>query len=172
MEQTIMIQSTSIAAYNKLIREGKLRGIQRMIFNVLAHDSKGEAGMTANEIANIIRITNLLPAKTQIDSIRPRFAEMQRRGLIEPKGERLCLVTQERAIIWVLTGEEPRKMDKRGSGQLKVLRQEIERLNGIVNQLQNINDSLKAKLSRWGRPSNANRAERNILENAIKNLFD
>ena len=51
---------------------------------------------TAGEIASVMAY--------QIDSVRPRFAELEREGVIHKSGEKMCEVTNMICHTWALGG--------------------------------------------------------------------
>lgn len=142
------MRQTSLEAYEAIKRSGLLRGLFVAVYGVLYEHGPLTAGETAKRIPG-----------HQLNSISPRFAELQRRGVIQPVGTRLCTVTGQNAIIWDVTANLPAKATM-PPARPEALRQTVTALRNQVQTLQTVIKQQKAQLARWGRPSNAYRANR------------
>lgn len=95
-----MIRQTSIEVYKQIEAEGLLSKrrfeIYRCVFN--------NGPLTQMEAA---RFTGLLD-----HSVTPRFAELERQGVITTVGERKCSITGRRVLIWDVTDRLPSKFEK------------------------------------------------------------
>ena len=64
--------------------------IRRKVLFVLKN--KGTYGATTDEVASLLNITIL--------SVRPRFSELRKKGLIEDSTERRMNESKHKAIVW------------------------------------------------------------------------
>jgi poly-gamma-glutamate capsule biosynthesis protein CapA/YwtB (metallophosphatase superfamily) len=88
--------STSSVAYHQ--SKKKRITISQLVVSYIASNPDETAG----EIASVIAY--------QIDSVRPRFAELERQGIIKKTGERICEVTNHVCHTWALGGEKKAKL--------------------------------------------------------------
>lgn len=96
-------RKTSREAFDAIQRGGLLTKLKLRVYAQLF----AFGPLTAGECAKVlIQATN---GRTQIDSIRPRFAQLKALGVIEEVGERICNVTGHKAILWDVTGNLPVK---------------------------------------------------------------
>jgi hypothetical protein len=153
------MRPTSIAAYNAIKANGLLRGLQWKVYNTLS----GYDAMTASEAAQWI------PGH-RINSINPRFAELQRKGVIRAVGERRCSVTGRQTVAWEITDQLPTVEERHTPGRTNALRRDLEaaitRLETLERDcktLQVENAAMKAKLKKWGRPKDVARREKKII---------
>lgn len=92
------MRKTSIESYQELVDSGRLKGVQAEIVRVLAEQG---VAMSAGEVASRLR-------SYQLDSVRPRFAELAKAGIVREAGERKCKVTGKQVIVWEFAnGVEP-----------------------------------------------------------------
>jgi hypothetical protein len=116
-----MTRQTSIEAYNKIRDEGLLGHLQFAVYAVL-----WERGpMTQGELWH-----DHFP-NAQRHSIAPRFAELHKRGVIAPVGERPCRVTGVNSLLWDVTAMLPQDPPPSQKG----LKDRVASLEKAVNQL-------------------------------------
>ena len=77
---------TSIEAYQAIKSSGRLKGLKLEAYRLVCYYGPG----TAREIG----------AKSLNDGLWKRFSELQKQGLIEEVGTRLCQWTGRNAIVW------------------------------------------------------------------------
>lgn len=159
-----MNRETSAKAYNIAVKSGKVHGLQLAVLELVCDCNEPP---TAGEI---IRDYKLRSPKTQMNSLSPRFAELERRGLIQPAGERCCSVTGQKAITWEPTGFEPSKCERKTVGELAQLRYDIEQLRYECAIKAIEIQSLKLRLEKWGRPPNVDRVDR-FKPETVQELF-
>ena len=92
-----MRTSTSLAAYNTLKTNGFLTGIQSKVYDALFNHGPLTQGEVWNEHLN----------DYQRHSIAPRFAELEKMGVIRTVGERKCALTGVMALEWDVTDHVP-----------------------------------------------------------------
>jgi len=92
------MRNTSAEAYAKIEDSGLLTGLRWSVYAHLFHHGP----LTAHEVASAL-------AGYQIDSIRPRFAELETLRVIEVVGERECSITEMKALVWDVTAYVPSK---------------------------------------------------------------
>ncbi len=97
-----MSRETSIAAYAMMIESGALGRLHGEVTKTIAYNGP----MTQMEC------TVAMGAKIQ-HSISPRFAELERLGVIHKVGTKICSVTGNLATLWDLTGRQPKMITKR-----------------------------------------------------------
>lgn len=116
-----MTESTSIEAYRKISKNGLLRGIKLL---VLKHLAESEEPMTAAEVAWAIQ-------EHQLDSVRPRFAQLHAKGVIRKSGKRICKITGMTSLTWELTGDMPMKPEPKKDYQSGMInnKKDLERIN-------------------------------------------
>ena len=153
------MRPTSIAAYNAIRQNGLLHGLQFLVYCKLAEYGP----MTASAVAEMI------PGH-RINSINPRFAELQRKGVVQAAGETLCPVTGRQTVAWEITDQLPTETERHTPGRTNALRRDLEsaitRLETLERDcktLQVENAAMKAKLRKWGRPKDVARREKKII---------
>lgn len=100
-----MIRDTSIQVYHQIKEEGLLSERRFQVYETLFHYGP----LTAGEIWN----WHLKATGAQLNSISPRTAELERRGVIKPVEERLCRVTGRTCIAWDVTSKLPIEPEKK-----------------------------------------------------------
>jgi hypothetical protein len=158
-----MIQLTSIASYDKLVRSGKVKGLRLAVVSVIA----GAPGpMTSGEVIKEVQTTR---PKTQMNSLSPRFAELEEMGVLEPAGERTCRVTGKLAIIWrFVCGPITIRPPREKQGRYEAMRREIMRLQKIIEEKDLEIQELKKRMSKWGRPSKTKQLEKMIKNRLLE----
>lgn len=96
-----MTRKTSIDAFVQIQREGLLSKRRFEVYFVLYHYGP----LTQNETSKLV-----MDASQR--SITPRFAELERSGVIEVVGKKLCNITGRRVTLWDVTASIPRKIKK------------------------------------------------------------
>ncbi len=92
-----MIQQTSIEAYHQIKEKGLLSKLRFEVYETLFfHGSMTQGECWKNHFPN-----------RQRHDVCPRFAELERRGVIRCVGERPCAVTGRNAMVWELTNRLP-----------------------------------------------------------------
>lgn len=90
--------NTSSISYEKFIASGKQRSIKEKIVQCII----AEPNQTAGEIGSVISALS--------HSVTPRFAELEREGVIHKSGQKICEVTSEVCCTWALGGvKKPQK---------------------------------------------------------------
>jgi|SRR5579864_4225274 len=119
-----MRTATSLAAYNTLKTNGFLTGLQSKVYDVLFNNGPLTQGETWDEH---------LP-ENQRHSIAPRFAELERMGVIRTVGERPCRLTGVAALEWDVTDHVPES--KPVKVPVKRLQDEIPVIIGLLVKLE------------------------------------
>lgn len=91
------MRHTSLEAYNTLHTKGFLTGLQAKVYDVLYNNGPLTQGEAWNEF---------LP-DYQRHSVDPRFAELQKMGVIQTLGYRPCRLTGQTCIEWDVTEHVP-----------------------------------------------------------------
>jgi hypothetical protein len=96
-----MTRETSIRVFNQIKEEGILCKRKLQVYQALFD----QGPLTQSEVINIFgtKLSN---------SIRPRFAELERMGAIQVTGERVCTVTGRMVLTWDVTKNMPVKVKK------------------------------------------------------------
>jgi hypothetical protein len=128
-----MIQETSLSAYRQIKENGLLSEMRFKVYDAIV--KYGPA--TAGEICHW-HLRNM-----QQHSITPRFAELQRLGVIKIAGKRECGVTGATAIVWESSGLTPNKIERKPtkteiiamqSKHIVALQAEVERLSNLAEK--------------------------------------
>jgi len=96
-----MIRDTSIESYNRIQSEGLLSKLRWAVYNHIFHNGPCTGPDTENKLGgsdNGGHFTN---------SITPRFAELERLGVIKSVGYRKSELTDHRQILWDVTRNIP-----------------------------------------------------------------
>jgi hypothetical protein len=95
-----MTRDTSIMAYNQIRESGLLTKLRWQVYECLfQHGPLGQ-----NEL-----LIELGTPHFKKDSIKPRFAELEKFGVIREVGKRPCRITGREVIIWDVTSNLPQK---------------------------------------------------------------
>lgn len=97
------MRKTSITTYNEIKKSGLLSNMRFYVYDLIYHNgpvTQSEASKTLSHIG------------IREHSVTPRFAELQKMGVISPVGERKCSRTGRQAIAWDVTGKLPTKLKK------------------------------------------------------------
>lgn len=98
-----MTRETSTAAYHQILAEGLIKGLQLEVYEYLF--SHGPA--TQMEVCRGIRH----PSR-QDRSYMPRFAELERMGVIKTMRTRFCKITGREVLEWDVTDALPTRDKK------------------------------------------------------------
>ena len=96
------MRQTSVDSYNLIKEQGLLSRLQFDVYHVIFTNGPITQGETWSEYFY----------KSQRHAIAPRFAELERRGVIEVVGERVCRLSGRNCTIWDVTGKIPVKYEK------------------------------------------------------------
>jgi DNA-binding MarR family transcriptional regulator len=94
------MRSTSINVYKQIEAEGLLSKRRFEVYRAIYN--KGP--MTQNETLHYLNAPQ--------SSITPRFAELERMGVIKAIGERSCSITGRVVLVWQTTNNLPVKYEK------------------------------------------------------------
>jgi len=121
-----MRRHTSDEAYAINLQSGLITGLHYLIYRII-HDIPHS---TAHEVADTPPLDSF-----QIDSVRPRFAELESARLISYTGERKCKRSGMCVLTWAITGEiatetsfQRKPSRKEIEAELKALKQENAKL--------------------------------------------
>jgi len=122
-----MTRKTSAEAFAKI--QGILGGIQLEVYNHIYNGGP----LTAGEIAQKM-------PQYQIDSVRNRPSELEKMGVIEVVGERICSITGFTAALWDVTAVVPdrAKLKAEKKKSRSELEAEIEELKKTCAELEQI----------------------------------
>ena len=98
------MRQTSIDAYNKIKNEGLLSELRFEVYSVIFKNGPITQGEAAKHFMHGDR-----------NVVSPRFAELNRRGVICCVGSRPCKVTGINCMIWDSTGKLPVEPEKKKS---------------------------------------------------------
>ena len=142
------MRTTSLEAYHAIKRDGLLAGLLWTIYDLLFTNGP----LTQNETHRLLAGTKGFMNKP---TITPRFAELERKGVVAPVGKRLCAVSGNVCLAYDVTAHLPdnRPRKKRPCEVIAGVQRECARL-------QAANAVLMRRLCRWGRPTNAERQRR------------
>jgi hypothetical protein len=96
-----MTRNTSIEVYHQIESEGLLSKLRFLVYDIIF--KKGP--LTIAEASSFA-------SKIDSRSISPRFAELQKRGVITTIGRKFCSVTGREVILWDVTNNLPIKLEK------------------------------------------------------------
>lgn len=96
-----MTRQTSIETYIKIKEQGLLSQLRFEIYDCLFHNGPMTQMETCRRMGSF----------RQDRSIMPRFAEMEKSGVITTIGTRLCSVTKRDVLLWVCTDKLPVKYE-------------------------------------------------------------
>jgi hypothetical protein len=152
-----MTRQTSIAVYEQIKNQGLLSRRRWQVYDVLFR----RGPLTQNEACRLLAEEYGLTNKP---SVTPRFAELEKRRVIHAVGKRQCDVTGETCLAYDVTGLLPTDPPDRPmpGRRLAVVLADL-------NRLRLENDALRAKLAKWGRPTDAERRHRQVAP--IDELF-
>jgi hypothetical protein len=114
---------TSLNAYNTLKNKGFLTGLQSKVYNTLFNNGPLTQGEAWNEYLS----------EYQRHSIAPRFAELEKMGVIRTVGERPCRLTGVVALEWDVTDHVPESKPVRVPA--KRLQDELPAILGLLAKL-------------------------------------
>ena len=97
-----MIRDTSIEVYHQIEAEGLLSALRFDVYKCLFHNGPLTQMETCRKMASI----------RQDRSIMPRFAELEKMGVIKIVGEKECSVTGRKVYTWDVTKNLPLKLEK------------------------------------------------------------
>ena len=117
------MRATSVIAYTALVASGKVKGLKLTVYRIIA---ESDYPPTAGEVIRYYQEGCHGFGKTLMNSLSPRFAELERMGVIRPAGERPCQVTGQMAIVWEITGQPAQALSRKPGGKLALLREELE----------------------------------------------
>jgi hypothetical protein len=100
------VRKTSIEAYKEIESNGLLEGLLWITYRALYQFGP----MTQNETCRKINNGDI-----QDRSIMPRFAQLKKYGVIEEIGTKKCDVTGREVLLWDVTANLPRKIEKKAS---------------------------------------------------------
>lgn len=124
------MRNTSLDAYNALKSNGFLTGLQGKVYDVLFHNGPLTQGEVWNEFL----------VDYQRHSIAPRFAELEKIGVIQTVGERPCRLTGVTALIWDVTNHVPES--KPVKVPVKKLADEAPKIIALLERLDEYFNSL------------------------------
>lgn len=101
-----MTRKTSIDTYRQIEADGLLSKRRWEVYQCLYKLGPMTQGETAKRI-------ELVVVNIDRPSITPRFAELEAMGVIETVGERACNVTGRNVLVWDVTANLPRQIDKK-----------------------------------------------------------
>lgn len=93
-------RQTSINAYRAIESEKLLKGLQWLVYKTLFESGP----LTQMECCRLINSSSV-----QDRSLMPRFAELERVGVITPIGGRQCRITKREVLLWDVTDKLPVK---------------------------------------------------------------
>ncbi len=97
------MRETSVESYRKIMENGLLSRVNTMVYSCLyLHGSQ-----------TIKEVCQKLPGMPET-TISPRFADLERRGVITTNSKRPCSITGNMAMVWEVTGDLPVKLSKNG----------------------------------------------------------
>lgn len=152
-------RQTSADAFKEIHSSKLLHGLELKVYDVLFADGPLTAAETAKQVNAMSAVHH------QIDSIRPRFAMLQKRKVVAAVGERACTITGQKALVWDVTPGLPVEIVSvplagKSRNKLAVARREIKALKKEVTRLEGIVQNQQQQLRAWGRPTEAKRQER------------
>lgn len=130
-----MGRSASLAAYQRIVSDGLLGDLQLKVYSVLFHNGP----MTQGEVWSVFFPDH------QRHSIAPRFAELERVGVVRAVGDRPCRVTGYNATLWDVTENLPSKSPKPETephgdaallGRIGAIQEEVEALKSRMAALE------------------------------------
>lgn len=128
-----MTRQTSISAYHKAVETGLLSGLRLEIYTCLSKHGPSTQMEVCRKINN--------PGR-QDRSYMPRFAELEKMGVITTIGEKICSVTKNKVLQWGITNNIPKKLVKTETSTAKIKRLENELLV-VINKLKRMRSKCK-----------------------------
>lgn len=128
-----MIRQTSIDAYNKIKQNGSLSSRRWEVYDVLFKYGP----LTGNEAIEKLKEEGK-GAKTFDTNSHSRLSELRQLGVIYEVGKKVCNVTGMNVILWDVTNNLPKKLEKQKTKDqiIKELQQEIKQLKAYIDDLE------------------------------------
>lgn len=111
------MRQTSIESYNAIKNEGLLGRLQFDIYSWLY--AYGPASQ--NKVVEAFKL------RASQSSITPRFAELEKSGVIQTVGESTCPMTGRNVLMWDVTSKLPIKIQKKETRLEKACREAYEK---------------------------------------------
>jgi len=120
-----MTRSTSIEAYKHIKESGLLKKFKWDVYDTLYHHGP----LTQNEL-----VSRYFPT-TPMSSLTPRFAELNKLGVIRAVGKHTCSTSGRTALAWDVTSNFPVPKINRDSlaKQLKIAEEKLNLYRDIVS---------------------------------------
>lgn len=135
METERIIRETSIEAYRTIREEGLLSQRRFQVYDLLYQHGP----CTANELVNRTGRTSSLGNQ----NIVTRLGELREMGCVKELGTRQCNVTGMRVIVWDVTSNLPRKLERELSRSRKAIRTELLELLSTIHHYSAEQDDLE-----------------------------
>lgn len=123
-----MTRQTSIEAYNQIKENGLLTGLQFKVYDALYH--YGPA--TQQELW--FRCFK----ETQARNIMPRFAELQRLGVIDSLQKKPCDISGRNCMVWDVTDRLPAKPQPKQTKD-QIIKELKDKVNAMEAQIMDLN---------------------------------
>lgn len=127
-----MIRQTSIDSFNRIRAGGLLSPWRLLVYECLYHHGP----MTQRECYTKISQEEGNP-KLDHQTIAPRFAELQDRGVIQCVGKSVCRISGKTCMIWDVTSGLPVEPPKKKTTE-ELLREQNRRLQDRINFLESV----------------------------------
>lgn len=107
-----MIRQTSVDTYKQIRDSGLLNGLRFEVYDYLFFHGPATQMETCRGINNSHR---------QDRSYMPRFAELEKMGVIEAIGTSICDITHREVMTWNVTGNLPIKLEKKPEAETRYI---------------------------------------------------
>lgn len=101
-----MIRQTSIDIYHQIQNDGLLSKRRWQVYDILYQHGP----LTGGEVASYMK--SIHGVRGFSESVRNRLTELREMGAAREVGETSCPVTGNQVILWDVTGDLPRQIDK------------------------------------------------------------
>jgi len=95
-------RDTSVAVFNQIRENGLLSKRRLQVYQYVFQHGPCTAKQATDALTEMSSLRS--------DSFRPRFAELEKRGVIEVVGETTCEKTGHKVILWDVTSSLPKKI--------------------------------------------------------------
>lgn len=129
-----MNRQTSVEAYNEIREKGLIKKLQFFTYDLLFKYGP----CTSGELMERVQREHPEWAVRSLDSCAKRLPELRARGLVRELGERPCLTSGRRAIVWDVTNQLPAAPEKKLTKDqtIAALRARVAELERLVNRGQ------------------------------------
>lgn len=127
------VRDTSIQVYYRIKEDGTLSKRRWEVYDIVFNHGP----LTANEIFQYTKLSNLTGYRHNVHS---RLCELREMGVLQELGTKECSISGETVILWDVTSNYPKKLEKKKSAkqiiyELTIEIAQLKRENAILKSL-------------------------------------